>query len=93
MLNFGRLAQEMLRIIYCSSEARFQEIFGEADGSKLWDLFRNRYSGNQGRILVEMNSSQAEKLAQYAMKSSPDLSPTPVDATHLGNVIGFGSDD
>jgi len=83
MLNIGRLAQEMLRILYCSSESRFKEIFGDA-GADLWFIYREKYSGNQGRFLVEITGSQAEQLANHARKTIPEFSP----GGDIGYVIG-----
>lgn len=86
--NQGRLAQEMLRILYCSSEDRFRIIFGDAVGEELWYRYRHQYSGNQGRILVEMTSAQAQTLAEYALKTSPDLAPRKVSGDP-GYVLGM----
>lgn len=85
----GQFAQEMLRILYCSSACRFIEIWGDEDGPILWDLLIHRYSKNRGRLLVEMTSNQAEKLAAYTRKTLPPQ----IDPSQLGNILDLGDDD
>ena len=67
--NNGQILQESLRIIYCSSEGRFKEIFGVEEGVKLWKRYREQYSRDVARFICEeLRGSALARLGRYTVE-------------------------
>ena len=65
----GKLLLEALRIVFCSSERRFKEIWGEELGGDLWSRFREKYKGDVAKFLCEeVRDGQIESLSRYTLK-------------------------
>lgn len=88
MDKLAKLIQELLRILYCSTEARFAEIFGPEKAERLWFDYRQKYSGNPGRFVVELDLENMKKLVRYAGFPDP-VAP----GFNPGHILGFGSED
>lgn len=101
---YGRIAQEMLRTLYCSAQSGFREIWGDEEGAKLWTLYITKNHPDRGRFLADLSLANANRLAEHVaakimtkpvLEWAQQLQPEPlhaVDPQSSGQGATLGGD-